>query len=112
MRGTNATTGKPLSGIDHLRQSITDILRTRLGTRIRRRTYGSRLPRLVDAPLNAQTKGEIYAATAEALLRWEPRIQLERVESTQPTPGRLVLVLTGKYLPDGQAITLDGIEVK
>ena len=50
MNGINAHTGQALSGIDHLRQSIRDILTTRIGTRVMRRDYGSRLPTLVDTP--------------------------------------------------------------
>ncbi|NYZ70451.1 baseplate assembly protein W, partial [Endozoicomonas sp. SM1973] len=50
MQGTHRLTGKPLSNLDHLRQSITDILTTRIGTRLMRRDYGSRLPELVDRP--------------------------------------------------------------
>ena len=51
MNGINAHTGQALSGIDHLRQSIRDILTTRIGTRVMRRDYGSRLPTLVDNPM-------------------------------------------------------------
>jgi len=68
MRGTDAKTGKPLSGVAHLRQSIRDILTTPLGSRVMRRNYGSRLFDLVDNPLNDQTLVEIFAATAEALI--------------------------------------------
>lgn len=46
-RGMSRDSGKELKGIDHLRQSITDILTTPVGTRVWRRDYGSRLPRLV-----------------------------------------------------------------
>ncbi|NKD46356.1 phage baseplate protein, partial [Haematospirillum jordaniae] len=69
MNGTNAKTGKPLSGLDHLSQSIRDILTTPVGSRVMRRDYGSRLPSLVDAPVNRSTILELYAATAEALAR-------------------------------------------
>ena len=50
MRGTNAYTGRELDGINHLRQSITDIFNTRVGTRVMRRDYGSDLPNLIDNP--------------------------------------------------------------
>lgn len=112
MNGTNAATGKALSGIDHLRQSITDILTTPIGTRVMRRDYGSRLPRLVDAPMNRATLLDIYTATAEALLQWEPRFSLQTVTATAAKPGKIGLSLTGEYLPDGETITLDGIVVK
>ena len=48
MLGINAYTGESLSGLDHLRQSIADILSTPLNTRVMRRDYGSRIPELID----------------------------------------------------------------
>ncbi|MBU2714485.1 GPW/gp25 family protein, partial [Zooshikella sp. WH53] len=79
MQGINNNTGKSLSGIEHLKQSITDILTTRIGTRVMRRDYGSRLPELIDEPLNGALRLELIAATAEALTRWEPRFKLTKV---------------------------------
>lgn len=111
MRGTNAATGAPLDGLDHLRQSIRDILTTPIGTRVMRRDYGSRLPYLVDAPINRSTVVDIYAATAEALATWEPRINVQQVTTTNARPGRVELSITGEYLPDGKTITIDGIVV-
>ena len=43
MTGMDRETGKSLSGIEHLRQSIRDILTTPIGSRVMRRDYGSRL---------------------------------------------------------------------
>jgi phage baseplate assembly protein W len=112
MNGTHALTGKSLSGIDHLYQSITDILTTPLGSRVMRRDYGSRLFELVDAPMNRGTLSDIYAATVDALARWEPRIQVTQVKASSAEPGRVTLDITGNYLPDGKAITLEGIIVR
>lgn len=112
MRGTNAQTGKPLSGIDHLRQSIRDILATPVGTRVMRRTYGSRLYELIDAPLNPRTILELYAATVEAIMRWEPRIQVQQVTATEVAEGgKVSLTLEGLYTPTGELVTVDGIVV-
>lgn len=111
MRGTNASTGKPLSGLDHLRQSIRDILTTPVGSRVMRRDYGSRLFELVDAPMNARTVSDIYAATIEALLRWEPRIYPRRVGIQNAEPGQVVIELEATYTPTGQPIMLDGITI-
>lgn len=111
MNGMNAQTGRVLSGIDHLRQSLRDILATPIGTRVMRRDYGSRLFELVDAPMNNATLVELYAATAEAVMRWEPRFKLTRVRAASAAPGRVVLDLLGEYRPTGQSIKLDGIEV-
>ena len=111
MNGTDVTTGKSLGGIAHLRQSIRDILTTPLGSRVRRREYGSDLFNLIDAPTNRETLIRIYAATAEALARWEPRFRLESVRAVAAEPGRVLLDLTSEYLPEGQKIILSGIEV-
>lgn len=109
MTGMNRETGQALSGIGHLRQSIRDILTTPVGSRVMRRDYGSRLLALVDAPLNDGVLAEIYAATAEALQRWEPRLRLTRVRATHAGEGQVSIDLEGKYLPDGREITLEGI---
>ncbi|MDC8443759.1 GPW/gp25 family protein [Halomonas aquamarina] len=111
MNGINAQTGRSLSGIDHLRQSLRDILTTPIGTRVMRREYGSRLYQLVDAPMNNATLIDLYAAAAEAVARWEPRFKLTRVRAANASPGHVVLDLQGEYLPTGQTINLDGIQV-
>jgi uncharacterized protein len=111
MIGTDANTGRRLSGIDHLRQSVRDILTTPIGTRVMRRDYGSRLYELVDAPLNGETLIDLYAATFEALQTWEPRIEVEQVSAEVPAPGKVVLAIEGIYQPTGEPVRLDGIEV-
>lgn len=100
----NRTTGSVSDGQAHLAQSIADILTTPLGSRVARREYGSQLPDLIDAPANAATRVQLFAATAAALMRWEPRISLQRVQLTADDArnGRWVLDLMGK-LADGTA---------
>lgn len=111
MNGIEATTGKRLGGLEHLRQSIRDILTTPIGTRVMRRAYGSRLYQLVDAPMNQGTLLALYTAAAEALATWEPRIDVQQIIATEAAPGRVVLELAGRYLPDGREVVIDGIEV-
>lgn len=111
MNGIDAITGKRVSGLAHLRQSIRDILTTPIGSRVMRRDYGSRLYELVDAPVNRETLLDIYAATAEALATWEPRIEVEQVTADSAEPGRVVLTVQGVYIPTGEVVTIDGIEV-
>lgn len=77
--GMSRYSGELLSNDDHLRQSIHDILTTPLGTRLMRREYGSLLPFLIDAPANDATRLRLMAATATALIRWEPRIKVSKV---------------------------------
>lgn len=109
MNGTCALTGKPLSGAAHLLQSVADILTTPLGGRVMRRDYGSMLPRLVDRPVTPGFYVELFAATADALAKWEPRISVTGVEATTDGEGRVTLTVTGRWLIDGEPVTLEGI---
>lgn len=111
MRGTDSITGKALEGLAHLRQSIRDILTTPIGSRVMRRDYGSRLFKLVDTPATPENQIEYIAATAEALARWEPRLEVTRVQVSMPVPGDILIDLEGVYLPEGKPITLDGIAI-
>jgi phage baseplate assembly protein W len=110
MIGISNQTGQALGGMDHLKQSVKDILTTPLGTRVMRREYGSRLFDLIDAPMNSSTIIDIVSATSEALAKWEPRILVERVQVDDANEiGNLALTISAKYLPDGQPIKLEGI---
>ena len=107
----DSSTGKSLAGLDHLRQSVRDILSTPIGSRVMRRDYGSRLFELVDAPVNKSTLVEIYAAAATALRKWEPRLKVETVRVDKTEPGTLEISLTAKYLPSGSSLTVGGIVI-
>lgn len=107
----SSETGKTISGIEHLKQSIIDILTTPIGTRVMRREYGSRLFELVDHPIVPGFAQELYAAVAEALEKWERRFKLKRVQITEIKEGKVTLILEGIYLPNGKLIRLDGIIV-
>lgn len=111
MRGMNSCTGRPLAGIEHLKQSIADILRTPKGSRAMLRGYGSNLFKLVDRPLTPATITEIYAETVGALSTWEPRLKMNSVSAIQPSAGHIELALTATYLPNGQTVKLDGIVI-
>lgn len=85
MRGMNANTGRTLTGAAHLIQSLNRILTTPLGSRLMRREFGCDLVNLIDAPNHATTQAQLYAAVATSLMRWEPRLRIERVQLTQPS---------------------------
>jgi phage baseplate assembly protein W len=96
MRGVSATTGAAIDGLAHLTQSIGAILTTPVGSRVMRRDFGSLLPQLVDQPFNAATRIRLFAATASALMRWEPRLRLTRVAIEQgDSPGAVTVTLEG-----------------
>ena len=79
MNGVNNRTGKRLSGVANLRQSVSDILNTPIGSRVLVRDYGSDLFSLVDNPRDDMTRLQIIAASATALARWETRLKVTRV---------------------------------
>ena len=80
----------------NLEESIVIILSTRLGERVYRPDFGSRLHELVFAPLSDDTLllAQIYAR--EAIQKWEPRVTVEAVTAA-PTPDAASLNITVNY---------------
>jgi phage baseplate assembly protein W len=103
----NRETGGAIDDLDLISQSITDILTTRIGTRVMRREYGSLLPELVDHPFNDATRLRVYAATVMALMRWEPRISLNRVQFLGANlQGQSVLDLDGTLVDTNEPLSM------
>ncbi|MCW8199297.1 hypothetical protein D8B23_12895 [Verminephrobacter aporrectodeae subsp. tuberculatae] len=94
----NRLDGRAITGVEHLRQSVADILTTPIGSRVMRREYGALLYELLDHPDNAATLARIFSAVASALMRWEPRLRLTQIRLTRSTPGRADITLDGLYL--------------
>jgi phage baseplate assembly protein W len=76
--GGHGTRLGPLDGLDHIRQSVADILSTPMGTRVGRRLWLAGA-RAIDQPMTPANILRLYAATAVALTRWEDRLRLRRV---------------------------------
>lgn len=110
MAGFNRHTGKEIDDLEHLRQSITDILTTPIGSRVLCRDYGSRLFDLVDTGLNHSAVMDIYQAVVTSLSVWEPRISITNVQIT-PQKGAVSIDLTGLYRPNGKPLKMTGIKV-
>ena len=105
----NAETGKIIYNREHLRQSIFTILRTPIGSRVMRREFGSLLPFMLDKPITHSTFIEIYAATADALAKHEPRLELQRVSIDSIEESRFSISIVGIF--EGEAIELNGIGI-
>ena len=105
MIGMNATTGRAVHGLAHLSQSIGKICTTPRGSRLQRRTFGSNLFTLVDAPHNQANRIKVYAEIATSLMRQEPRLQLRRVAlSAVSQDGTAVFDIEGLVTETGEAI--------
>lgn len=95
--GMNANTGRTISGKAHLRQSIADILTTPIGSRVMRRNYGSYLFELIDQAANDVGRLRLMAATADALIRWEPRLRLNKITIATQFNGETNIEIKGLY---------------
>ncbi|MCC5811323.1 MAG: GPW/gp25 family protein [Ectothiorhodospiraceae bacterium] len=113
MSGMDKYTGKRIDGIDHIRQSLMDVLTTPVGSRVMLREYGSLLPELIGQPLNDATLLQAYSAIVMAQIRWERRIRIERivklVNADQPGTAHLVVeaVRLDTSTPDAALIDLE-----
>lgn len=103
--GLSAATGQSITDIDHVRQSVRDILVTPIGSRIARRSYGSLLFRLIDQPDNKVLRLRLMAACYTALLLWEPRIEIQQLIISTPTPASIVIELSGVFSGTEQAFS-------
>jgi phage baseplate assembly protein W len=103
----NRDTGTAINTTEHIEQSCSDILSTRLGTRVMRREYGSLLPELVDHPFNELTRLRVYAATVMALMRWEHRVSLSQVQFKGATlQGQSVLDIECRRVDTNEPLNL------
>ena len=105
--GLDRYIGQDLAGVDHLRQSIADILTTPVGSRVMRPEYGSHLPRMVDMPVNKGWMSAVQAEIARAIGRWEPRIKIRRVTVQSVTDGKVGMAIDGVYQGDSMILEIE-----
>jgi len=94
--GISGTGGiEMVDGEASVRQAILLLLSTRRGERVMRPDYGCELHRLVFAPNDATTHGLAIHYVRRALERWEPRIDIRRIDAgAEPTaPERMFVSL-------------------
>jgi phage baseplate assembly protein W len=82
----------------NIEESIGIILATKLGERVYRPNFGSRLSELVFEPMNTHTLFLIRLYIQEALEMWEPRIVIDGIY-TEPDPLRGRVDITIRYHP-------------
>jgi len=108
MAGFDRTTGRPLEGWAHVQQSLDVLFRTRIGSRVLRRTYGSAVPALLGRPINRATVLRFATAIIVAVELWEPRFRIKHISFSRPQNppeklrlGQLSMSLVGEYRPRG-----------
>lgn len=78
---------------EDVRQAIKIIIGTALGERVMRPDFGSGLQRLVFEPVSTTTVSLVKHQVEQALIEWEPRIDLEEVRvTTDPATRNLLLI--------------------
>jgi hypothetical protein len=81
---------------EDIRQAILLILHTALGERVMRPDFGAGLEALVFEPVNTTTMALVQHRVEEALITWEPRINVNNVQvTTDPTTRNLLNVVIG-----------------
>lgn len=108
--GMHGHTGRRIDDVDHIRQSITDILTTPVGSRLKRRTYGSLLPSLIDQPASPANRLRLIAATFMAVIQWEPRVSLSQAAVQVAADGRVSVEIAAQRTSGpraGSAINLN-----
>ena len=75
------------SGERDVEQAIRIILSTAPGERVMRPEFGCRIHELLFAPHDAATESLVVYYTEEALVQWEPRIDVQEV-NVSAEPGR------------------------
>ncbi|WP_411753655.1 GPW/gp25 family protein [Serratia sp. (in: enterobacteria)] len=104
--GMNGHTGRAMTDMAHIKQSVADIVCTPIGSRIQRRTYGSLIFSLLDNPQNPATQLKVMSAIYSAVLQWEPRIALSSI-TLNGDDAHLAARLIGRISSNNQPFTLD-----
>lgn len=111
MLGMDRNTGKLLSGTDHIRQSIVDILTTPLGTRVMLPEYGSKLFDLVDNPTEPSLAMRIIMESAGAIARWEPRVRIDRINVLAVDIGKITILIIATDIETQQRLEFNNMEL-
>lgn len=95
----NSSTGgiEMVEAEDSVRQAILLLLSTMPGERVMRPGYGCDLARLVFSPNDETTHGLAMHYVRSALQRWEPRIEILRLDAGRSEQDPAVMEITLEY---------------
>ena len=100
---------------DSIRQSLLLLISTMPGERVMRPEYGCYLYRLIFDPNDDTTAGLAIHYVRSAIERWEPRIEIQRLDAVrnEEEPGRLDISLEYRIRPTGNMDQLlVGVQVR
>jgi len=92
--GMDRATGSTLADeLADIAQSVATIVTTPIGSRLRRRSFGSHIFHLTDSPGNEAGALRLIAAAADPIERWERRIIFLRGTVAPAYDGRATLTV-------------------
>lgn len=94
MPGMNRNNGQRLSTAEQQIQALNTLIQTPVGSRVKRRNYGTVVPHLIDQPLNNATVLRMYSAVASAINYWLPAIKLLSIALLRNADGGVYLELS------------------
>ncbi|MBV7534712.1 GPW/gp25 family protein [Duganella sp. sic0402] len=86
------------AGDANIQQSLWVLLSTNIGERLMLEAYGSDLHQRVFDSLDTTMASEIKSTLSLAILNWEPRVEVLRIELSQVDPLRGQLAITIDYV--------------
>ena len=97
--GIDRRTGRVLTGLAHVRQSVVVIWTTVIGTRVMRRLFGSRVPALLMREnLTDDALARFFFAIIVSVDAWEPRLRVVHVFYPAPPNAPEMMRLGGVAL--------------
>lgn len=101
-------TGKMLMGLEHLKQSLRNIILTEKFQRVMRRDYGSDLCERVDDKTTETHFLESYADLASIVEKWEPRFKLIQILiKAGESIGQFIYNFSGDFLGNNVEIGIN-----
>ena len=98
----------PATLAESVRQQLQVILSTRSGEQLMRPGFGAGLAEFLGEPDTIATRRRVYDRVSEAVGRWEPRVEVDRVDVNDlpGRPGWLRIELGYRLRRTGQIMTL------
>ena len=104
----DGTLAYPAALAESVRQQLQVILSTRPGEQLMRPGFGAGLTEFLGEPDTIATRRRIYDRVNESVTRWEPRVEIDRIEVTDlpGRPGWLRVELGYRLRRTGEIMTL------
>lgn len=105
-------TGKLITGLEYLKQRLSDVINTPLGSLVGARGYGSRFHEMQDRNVNSAFRMDGYIRLAEAIANPENGLEdfkLSEMLFSSAGENHIEITLTGTYLANGENVVMDGI---